>query len=74
MLTRSMRSTIVPFTRGENSKIKEGSNSPLLLLSLIASILLLSLLGLASVALSAALSALSCGSQRSASKEESWHV
>jgi hypothetical protein len=69
-----MRLIIVPFTRGEDSKIKGGSNSPLLLLLLIASILLLSLLGLASVVLSVALSILSCGSQRLVSREESWHV
>ena len=56
-----MRLIIVPFTRGENSKIKGGSNSPLLLLLLIALILLLLLLELALVVLSAILSALSCG-------------
>jgi len=69
-----MRSTIVPSAGGEDGKIEGGSDSPLLLLSSIASILLSSPLGLASAALSAALSALSCGSQRSASGEESWHV
>jgi hypothetical protein len=56
-----MRLTIVPFTREEDSKIKEGFNSPLLLLLLIALILLLLLLGLALVVLSVALSVLSCG-------------